>query len=168
MTPCSFPATPPRGWTAGPATPGGPMWMCASDFVPGRLFATIRYETVPVASSVTWKTARPRAEFDMPAHAPVSSSVLSTATNVEGAGWSARAVAPMPANARSAPLNAMAIVRMTIPPYVAMVPSPYGASSLADQIALLVLTQVADPHWAMRELDRPPYRATERREQPPH
>src|SRR5438552_15332028 len=105
--------------------------MCAAVMLPGRLFATSFHSTVPAASSVTWKTARPRAEFDF-GHVVVSWSVSSTATNVVGAGCSAIAVPAIAPNARIPLVNAMPSLRMLIPPLLVGL-SPYAHATQADQ-----------------------------------
>src|SRR5438094_2053163 len=109
--------------------------MCAAMVVPGRLFATSFHSTVPVASSVTWKTATPRAEFEMPAHTPVSLSELRTAMKVLAAGWSPAAVPAITPNIRTTVLNAIPRLRILTPPRVELIRLTYAPAHLSDQIS---------------------------------
>src|SRR5947208_2874238 len=108
--------------------------MCAAMVVPGRLFATSFHSTVPVASSVTWKTATPRAEFEIPAHTPVSLSELRTAIKVLAAGWSAATVPAIAPSVRTIVLSAMPSLRILTPPRVELIRVTYAPAQLSDQI----------------------------------
>src|SRR5207302_745271 len=121
--------------------------MCAAMVVPGRLFATSFHSTVPVASSVTWKTATPRAEFEIPAHTPVSLSELRTAIKVLAAGWSAATVPAIAPSVRTMVLSAMPSLRILTPPRVELTPVTYAPAHLSDQIS--------PSHLAARRPDQP-------------
>src|SRR5438874_84615 len=108
--------------------------MCAAMVVPGRLFATSFHSTVPVASSVTWKTATPRAEFEIPEHTPVSLSELRTAIKVLAAGWSAATVPAIAPSVRTIVLSAMPSLRILTPPRVELIRVTYAPAQLSDQI----------------------------------
>src|SRR5438874_5690869 len=108
--------------------------MCAAMVVPGRLFATSFQSTVPVASSVTWKTATPRAEFEIPEHTPVSLSELRTAIKVLAAGWSAATVPAIAPSVRTIVLRAMPSLRILTPPRVELIRVTYAPAQLSNQI----------------------------------
>src|SRR5213594_667405 len=109
------------------------MW--AFVMFPGRLFATSVYSTVPVASSVTWKTARPRDAFVAAAQCGTSSSAFRTATKVVGGGASATAAVPIAANVRAAVARATESLRMSDLPAVEWPNKSYGQQLDVDQIA---------------------------------
>ena len=79
------------GWTTGPATPFGAMWMCAATMSPGRLLAISIHSTVPVASSTTMATKLPLAAFVAAAHPGTSSPLVRAATKVLAGGLAPKA-----------------------------------------------------------------------------
>src|SRR5438105_9647818 len=103
--------------------------------VPATLLPTSFPTPVPVASSVTWKTATPRAEFEIPEHTPVSLSELRTAINVLAAGWSAATVRAIAPSVRTMVLSAMPSLRILTPPRVELTPVTYAPAHLSDQIS---------------------------------
>src|SRR5207237_8971111 len=90
--------------------------------------------TVPVASSVTWKMARPRDAFVAAAQCGTSSSALRTATNVLGDGASATAAVPIAAKVRAAVARATDILRMSTSHFLDGLNKPNGQRVGVGQI----------------------------------